>query len=184
MKLDIYGISHREQLGYWLNEMQLLGSGAEIGCAYGYFSGKVLSQWKGKKLYMIDPWTNLPDSEYREQHATVDYELWYKECQKLAHDDPRVQLIRKRSVEAAADFEPNSLDWVYIDGNHDYGFVMQDLDAWFPKVRIGGIICGHDFYNAKTDGHWCGVADAVIRWMGEHTKVFTVSPCSSWWCAR
>lgn len=184
MNPDIYSLTHRESFGYWLNENNIIGSGAEIGCAYGHLSRTILSKWKGETLYMVDPWVNLPNDEYREEHSSVNYEAWYDECVKLSQQDTRIKIVRKRSVEAAQEFQPLSLDWVYIDANHDYGFVMQDMDAWFPKVRVGGIICGHDFYNAKESGHWCGVADAVIRWMGEHNKVFTVTPCSSWWCIK
>ena len=177
-------ITHREQLGYWLNDNGLLGTGVEVGCAFGQYSARILSQWKGKAHYMVDPWENLPDSEYREAHTGIDYNSWYDSCQGLAKSDGRVTLIRLRSVEAAKQFEAHSLDFVYIDGNHDYGFVMQDLDAWFPKVKAGGLIGGHDFYDKFDGGHFCGVASAVLRWMAEHGMPFTVTPCTSWWAIK
>lgn len=184
MNPDIYSLSRRESFGYWLNENNLIGMGAEIGCAYGHNSRMIMSQWKGSELYMIDPWINLSNEEYRESHDKVDYSAWYDECVKLSESDNRMKIIRKRSTEAAPEFHTATLDWVYIDANHDYAFVLQDLEAWFPKVKVGGIIGGHDFYNLKEHGHWCGVADAVTRWMSEHSKVFTVTPCTSWWCVK
>lgn len=181
---DIYGLTHRESLGYWLNQAHLVGSGVEVGCAFGQFASRVLSQWTGQRYFMVDPWENLPKEEYPEDHEHVDYEDWFKCCSKLAEDDKRVTLLRKRSLEAVSEFKTASLDWVYLDGNHDYRFVMEDLDAWFPKIIRGGLICGHDFYNTKEGGHWCAVADAVLRWMKEHNTVFTVTPCTSWWAIK
>lgn len=177
-------LTHRESLGYWLNENGLLGEGAEIGCAFGQNASRILSTWKGSKLNLVDPWENLPNTEYQEAHEHVDYEDWFKCCLKLSMDDPRASLIRKRSADAAPDFRTGSLDFVYIDGNHDYAFVMQDLDLWYPKIKVGGLISGHDFYDSHEGGHWCGVASAVLRWMKEHNMVFSVTPCTSWWAIK
>ena len=174
-------LTHWESLGYWLNEANLLGSGVEVGAAFGLFSSRIASVWKGKQLFMVDPWTNLPTTEYFEGHAEVDYEQWYRDCQGLAAADSRITLIRKRSAEAAPDFTVNSLDWVYIDANHDYAHVMQDLDLWYPKVKVGGLVGGHDFYLCTTPPHFCEVEAAVLRWTKEHNVVFSVTPCTSWW---
>lgn len=54
--------------------------------------------------------------------------------------------VRKTSVEAALDFEDRSLDAVYIDAEHDPISVRSDINAWRNKVKVGGILCGHDFY--------------------------------------
>ena len=54
-------------------------------------------------------------------------------------------LIRKRSFDALKDFEIGSLDFVYIDGNHMYGYAAMDLMTWVNKVKKGGIIMGHDY---------------------------------------
>jgi hypothetical protein len=48
------------------------------------------------------------------------------------------------STEASALFPDESLDLVFIDGNHGYSHVKQDIRAWLPKVRPGGVLCGHD----------------------------------------
>jgi cephalosporin hydroxylase len=42
-------------------------------------------------------------------------------------------------------FENNSLDFVYIDANHAYNYVVQDIELWYPKVKKGGYLCGHDY---------------------------------------
>jgi hypothetical protein len=60
-------------------------------------------------------------------------------------------LIIKPSVEAAKDFPNFFFDFVYIDADHTYKAVMEDLTAWYPKVKIGGVICGHDFIQMSPD---------------------------------
>lgn len=182
MKPDLLTLTHRESLGFWLNNNGLLGEGVEVGSAFGQFSGRILSTWKGSKLSMIDPWENLPSSEYPEKHDHVDYNDWYNQCVKLSQDDPRATLIRKKSVDAAPDFKTASLDFIYIDAAHDYSNVMKDLDTWWPKLKVGGLLSGHDFY--WNNENFLEVAPAVIRWMAEHNQVFTVTPCTSWFTIK
>jgi predicted O-methyltransferase YrrM len=55
------------------------------------------------------------------------------------------ETIRAESSEAAANFADGSIDFVFIDACHLYSRVTKDIDAWLPKVRSGGLICGHDF---------------------------------------
>lgn len=174
-------INHREALGFWLNNLGLKGEFAEIGCAHGGFARTVLSQWKGKKYHMIDPWKTQDADVYRErQPSPEDYETQYQECAALAEEDKRVAVIREFSIPAAATFKKNQLDVAYIDGNHAYGQVMADMDAWWPKVKIGGIMGGHDFRTKTDEGWFCEVDSAVKRWAPEHNQIFYVCPCTSW----
>ncbi len=55
-------------------------------------------------------------------------------------------------MEAAEDFEDNSIDFVYIDANHGFKYVAEDLWEWSKKVRSGGVISGHDYAMSK-DAH-------------------------------
>ena len=57
-----------------------------------------------------------------------------------------VTKIRKLSMAAVNDFEDESLDAIYIDGNHRYDSVCNDINKWMPKLKNGGIISGHDYY--------------------------------------
>lgn len=54
-------------------------------------------------------------------------------------------------MEALALFPKRSLDFVYIDGNHQFGYVAMDLMKWADKVKRGGVICGHDYYSTRSD---------------------------------
>lgn len=174
-------VNHREALGFWLNALNLKGEMAEIGCARGSFARTVLSQWKGKKYHMIDPWAVQEEEVYRERQPTIEgYEDQYQDCLTLAKDDERVNIIRELSVESASKFKKGQLDCAYIDGNHAYGVVMTDMDTWWPKVKIGGIMGGHDYYTNIEGGAWCEVEAAVKRWSSERNHVFYVCPCTSW----
>lgn len=174
----VHPLTHRESLGYFLNDKGLLGKGAEIGVAFAQFSSRILSTWKGQELYMVDPWASY--SGYQEAHAHINFEEWYQAAVKLSQDDPRAKVVRKYSVDASEDFKNGELDWIFIDGNHDYAHVLSDLDCWFPKVKIGGLVMGHDMYSDHENGAWCGVDKAVTRWCKERNIVFSVLPCTSW----
>lgn len=175
--------NHREALGYWLNQSHLHASMAEVGCAQGIFAATVLEQWHGTRYHMIDPWA-VQDKEVYRENQPESYDNWWNDCVDLARRDTRVNLLRKLSLEAAPTFMNAELDCVYIDGNHAYGAVMADLDAWWPKVRVGGLIGGHDYYTKTDGGAWVEVEPAVKRWAGEHNVSFTVSPCTSWWIRK
>ena len=56
----------------------------------------------------------------------------------------RYELINKSSIEAAK-VTPNELDLVFVDAEHAYLAVKEDITAWYPKIRTGGTICGHDY---------------------------------------
>ena len=175
-------LNHREALGFWLNALKLTGEFAEIGVLAGTFSRTVLSQWKGKKYHCIDPWKIQDTDVYLERQDTAErYEEMYSGVVELGLADRRVMIYRMLSANAAKEFKNGQLDCVYIDGNHAYKNVMEDMDLYWPKVKIGGIMGGHD-YKTKTDEGWfCEVEAAVKRWAEEHGKTFYVTPCTSWW---
>ena len=175
-------IKHRDILGLVLNEMGLIRSMAEIGVRRGDFSKSVLSAWEGRQYHCIDPWAVQDAQIYREQQDTQErYDDHYAAVLAVATHDTRINLMRCYSTDAALRFGDEELDCVYIDGNHSYSAVLDDMNAWWPKVRLGGILGGHDFENNTENGNWIEVEKAVIRWARERGKVFYVSPCGSWW---
>lgn len=182
--INLTTLQRRDSLGYWLNDQGLLGTGVEIGCMFGAFARQVLTHWKGKKYFMVDPWIQQDPTVYREKHSDVNFDGCYRECQKLAKEDPRVELIRAMSVQALPRIEDASLDFAYIDGNHAYREVLEDMDGWWNKVKVGGVLCGHDYYDDTNYPHYCQVYSAVRRWADQHQSPYLVTPCSSWWIAK
>lgn len=176
---------HRSELGDWLNKHDLRGSMAEIGCAFGGFSKIVLNSWSGIQYRMIDPWISQDASVYKEkQEEAWKYQRWFEECSAIASNDPRVVVMRGYSHDVSILVAEESLDCCYIDGNHSYESVVQDLSDWWPKVKRGGLFCGHDFYDATTDGHWCLVEKAVSEWSKKMGHFILTTPCSSWWVRK
>jgi hypothetical protein len=127
------------------NQNNLLGQGVEIGVHLGDHALKILHEYQGN-LHLIDPWKNLPDDEYDDRINAGDRDADYLECRnKLSIFLDRTTYYKQRSLEAVNSFEDESLDFVFIDANHKYEYVKADLEAWYPKVRQGGIIAGDDY---------------------------------------
>ncbi len=177
-------IEFRDDLGRWLNDHGMTGAFAEVGCAFGGYSRTVLKEWKGKTYYMIDPWTAQSADVYREKTEGINFEQYWRDVQLLAEQDSRVKLIRKLSVDGAIEIEDLSLDVVFLDGNHAGLNVLEDMDAWYPKVRPGGLFCGHDYGNDTNWPNFCEVKSAVDRWSAERCLTFTISRDSSWWIIK
>lgn len=114
-------------------------TGAEIGVMKGKFSAHLCAANPGLRLYCVDPWLAYPDIP---DQSLLD--RYYQEAlARLAQYD--CVFVRKFSLDAVDDFEPESLDFVYIDGNHTFEYVVNDVIAWSKVVRSGGIVAGHDY---------------------------------------
>lgn len=130
-----------------INRMNLQ-VGCEIGVAYGLQSKYFLEHAPLlKKLYSVDPYRHF-DTGYIDvmNMSQVHFDiLHYRVTKRLSPFGERSVLLRETSEQAAKRFEDESLDFVYIDANHSYEAVQQDIAAWAPKVRYGGLIAGDDF---------------------------------------
>jgi hypothetical protein len=121
--------------------------GVEIGVAYGGHSESILKNTNIKKLYGIDPYLNYDgyegDGQCKEQVVMDDIFNFVKK--RLSYYNDRFELVREMSNVAVEKFEDNSLDFVYIDGNHFEEYFKEDLNNWWPKIKKGGVMCGHDY---------------------------------------
>jgi len=120
--------------------------GAEIGVEEGKYSEVLLRTIPGLTLYCVDPWLVYPG--YRERLDQEHVDGLRASCIRRLAPWP-VKFLELRSVDAARLVDDSSLDFVYIDGNHDLPNVIVDLTAWTPKVRKGGIIAGHDWIRMR-----------------------------------
>jgi len=65
---------------------------------------------------------------------------------------------------------------VFIDANHSYEYVLADIIAWYPKIKIGGILCGHDYFDVDTPGRGhVGVTKAIKETIGDDFELTTGS---------
>lgn len=137
-----------------MNRIQLLemllptvydGVGVEVGTFKGEFSKEIVQRFTGT-LFMVDVWNELGD-EYIDASNHKNFEGGvYGECMNnIKGYEDRAIMIRANSKIASNFFEDNSLDFVYIDANHAYEFVKEDIELWYPKVKSGGYVMGHDY---------------------------------------
>lgn len=133
--------------------------GAEIGVDKGEFSEKFGRA--GLKLFAIDPWKQYGD--YTDSRGQERLDFLYEHTKRVLAPYPECSVIRKTSMEAVNDFADGSLDFVYIDGNHQFKYVAEDISEWSKKVKSGGVISGHDYIytNPRTQAGICHVIYVV-----------------------
>ena len=143
---------------------------AEIGTWRGDFAAVILADRKPEKLFLVDPWEYRTEETYEQasyggkmeggQQALEDMYQSVVGRFETEIETGQVLVMRQRSTDAAATFAPESLDWVYIDGDHSYEGVKADLNAYFATVKPGGILAGDDYGH---QGSWFedGVKRAV-----------------------
>lgn len=133
--------AYRSELPQFFVEMGYK-TGAEIGVYKGEFS-RLLGQ-VGLKIYAIDSWGVYGGFKEEKLEEPLGQERNYRRaCNTLARYD--CTIIRKKSMDAIDDFEDRSLDFVYIDANHNLRYVVEDIVEWSKKVKSGGVISGHDW---------------------------------------
>lgn len=132
---------------------------AELGCAEGYFSADLCRMGAGK-LFMIDNWGHIERQTGDGNNPKEWHDKNYQDAMARVKGY-NVEVLRGISWEQAAKVADNSLDLLYIDCCHEYGCVKNDLAAWSPKVKKGGIIAGHDVANTAY-----GVRRAVDEFTG------------------
>lgn len=142
--------------------------GAEIGVAQGYLSEAMFKTIPNLHLYCVDAWTPYRGNiwsgsrERNDNHAKTASE-------RLAKYNTTI--IREKSMDAVKKIKDNSLDFVYIDANHSFDYVMQDLIEWSRKVRLGGIVSGDDYYHFRK----AGVIEAVNAYTKAHGITFSLT---------
>ena len=140
----------RNTLGALFAE-QNMKTGAEIGVQQGIFSETLLAPNPELKLYLVDSWKCEPggfilmDNRQIVGNTQAIADRFYESTIKRLKPYKNIFVIRKTSMDALADIEDGSLDFVYIDAKHHFDFVMADIIEWSKKVRSGGIVCGHDY---------------------------------------
>ena len=142
------------------SELPLAGVGAEVGSREGMYARKLLKNKKISHLFVVDPF-----APYQDEGCWTTYQQQARYLLAadliLFRDMARVNRMFLPSTEAAKKFKDGELDFVYIDANHSYETCKEDIECWFPKVKPGGILGGHD-YQPKFPG--------VIKAVNEFVK--------------
>ena len=131
--------------------------GAEIGVYCGQHAREMLEKLDIKKLYLVDIWRKYDGYQLKHNVANP-----YSVAEKLLRPfNSKLVWIKKFSTDAVKMFEDNSLDFVYIDVNHEYYYFYQDIEIWPPKVKSGGYVGGHDYRGIHGGLDFKGVRKAV-----------------------
>lgn len=145
----------------------------EIGVASGIFSEIILNYLKPKKLFLLDPWDIQSIDVYTDSQNDVliqknnFIEVITKFKKEIENEN--IIIIRDYSPQGLNIFKDGSLDWIYIDGNHSYETVRNDIEIAYKKIKKTGWICGHDI-------DWPGVRQAIYEFCittGNKIEAFT-----------
>ena len=130
---------------------------AEIGVWKGEFTEHIIRVTEPKTIHLIDPWLfqeEFPGRMYGGSVAQNQQDM--TEIHQLVVDKfgrhPAAEFNQGKSKDVLSTFPDNYFDWVYIDGNHYYDFVREDLEISKVKVRDGGLITGDDYRWGKAEG--------------------------------
>jgi hypothetical protein len=140
------------------------GVGAEIGVLRGEHAKTLYESAKPRKLFLVDKWTLNAESDWRPRHDESWSDILRAACKVMDGTDG-VEFVLSGSLEWMRAQPDDSLDWIYIDANHDYESVMAEIHEARRIVKSGGVIAGHDYTNTPIDAdgnpYPCGVVSAV-----------------------
>lgn len=134
--------------------------GIEIGVFYGDYTLIYFKELDIEKVYLIDPYTKHED--YLQFTAEILKEAEEDAHEKLKIYEDKIEWMKMRSIEAIDNFPNNSVDFVYIDGNHLYKFVLEDITLYYPKVKKDGLLSGHD-YMKRIKNHVAGAVNDFCK---------------------
>jgi hypothetical protein len=132
------------------NEILPNSTGLEIGVWKGDFSEEILINKKPKLLYLLDPWEFFPEYPDRwyggtSANSQKDMDEIYNNVVSRFKNFNNIKILRIKSKDVLQYINENTLDWVYIDGNHSYDFVLSDLNISFILLKNNGYILGDDY---------------------------------------
>ena len=141
---------------------------AEIGVHKGHTTRSILrsdARFHIKEYWAIDQWDLMQDDIKYNVYTRADWDHLYKNAARYMIWFNRLRVLKLPSVEAAELFWDGYFDMVYLDANHGYEAVKEDIETWLPKVKQGGILGGHDYNKGKKKGH--KVKEAVLDFWNE-----------------
>lgn len=120
--------------------------GAEIGTFEGENAKNMLSHLSIKHIYLIDPYLHYNKFSHSSRESIPHaFDIAQKRLSKF---NKKTTYIKKMSEDAVNDIS-EKLDFIYIDGNHAYKYVKKDIELYYPKIKKGGVIGGHDIWNKE-----------------------------------
>ena len=143
-------MKHRLELGARL-EAEGHKIGAELGVKEGYFARDTLRNWPTATEYvLVDLWDNMPN--YADSANEGEREVHYQSAlRETAPWKDKVTVCRNFTTSCAQNFPDGYFDYIYVDARHDRKGAYLDLETWWPKLKVGGILAGHDYTSCSPD---------------------------------
>ena len=165
------------------------GVGIEIGTQTGLFSEVILNNSKLLLLYSLDCWEHQSKYDDIANHGNLRQSYYkLKTKLRLMKFGKRSKIIQSYSCEVPLDHDYiKDMDFVYIDGDHSYCGCKLDLETWYPRVKEGGILSGHDYFNGDIETcKDCGVKQAVDEMVNKYGLKLNVTEefPKSWWIIK
>jgi len=152
---------------------------AEIGVFFGTNARRMFKNLDIETMFLIDPYEKYQEYANEKKVSTFLPASFKPALKVLNRYADRVVPLQMTS-EDAVDFVPNDLDMVYIDGNHAYDYVKKDIELYYPKVKPGGIIGGHDI---DGNSHGVNVKRAVYEFADKNNLQVNVRK-PDWWIIK
>lgn len=154
--------------------------GVEVGVFMGENAKNMLENCPNLNLILVDPYlandVNLTTVNLEKYSIEGADDLMHNMLDRLSEFNGKFELMREHSASAALKIKNGYLDYVYIDGAHDYDNVIVDLMMWYPKVKEGGMLAGHDYIHKP-------VAEAVGDWTrNKRIKLYVEG--FDWWVIK
>lgn len=151
-------------------EVEHFETGVELGVQRGIFAEQILSRWKSAKQYvLVDLWSQQQNYKDRANFENSTQATFKKQTlrrmEKFQRRGTKVEVCQDYTTECATRYRNMKFDYIYVDARHDYKGVMQDLEVWWPLLKEGGIMAGHD-YVTNNDGPKQGGQDWSINYDG------------------
>jgi lipopolysaccharide biosynthesis glycosyltransferase len=182
---DCVLLKDRTELIKHVNSLYPNGVGVEVGVQRGDYSRTILENWDCRKLYLVDPWDDYEDYSYdfgavsQEKHDD-NLDVTKENIEPYEH---KVEIIRDFSVEASDEFNKESLDFVYLDARHDAEGIRKDIEHWWPLIKKGGMLAGHDYANYNQPNNLIEVKEVVDEFFDD-VNVTLDGPFPSWWVKK
>lgn len=149
----------------------------ELGVFRGLMSEQLLRRHPTLRLWMVDAW----QGHAQPGHTRSQGELVAEAMRRTAFAEGRRTILRATSTDAAAQVPDGSFDLVFIDADHAYEAVVEDIELWLPKVRPGGVLGGHDYDDRWTKARGYGVVQAVDEAAERHGWDMELGPDTTWY---
>jgi hypothetical protein len=162
MRQEIPIVGQRSE---FLQKLPMNGVVAEIGVQSGIHALQMKNTSKPKRLYLIDTWAGDHVKFLKETEITMGINILPDTEFDFNKQTEEVVGIQGWSTITAKKFPDEYFDYVYIDASHSYTGVRDDINTWWPKVKMGGFLTGHDYIDGYEDDP---VEYGIIKAVNEH----------------